>query len=84
MRRAFSPLWYIFFNTALRCCISFSVKGILKSAVTFCKKAASVSKVSQRKQIVASKSKDVEGQESEPQIEDLASIPPQLPDQVNL
>jgi hypothetical protein len=55
-------------------------KEAAKLAKKELKKAAAVSKISQKRQTVASKSKDVEGQESEPQIKDLANIPPQLPD----
>ena len=53
-----------------------SDKEAAKLAKKELKKAAPMSKISQRKQTVASKSRDVEGQESEPQIENLASIPP--------
>jgi DDE superfamily endonuclease len=51
-------------------------KEAAKLAKKELKKAAPVSKVSQKRQTVASKNRDIEGQESEPQIGDLASIPP--------
>jgi hypothetical protein len=51
-------------------------KEAAKLAKKELKKAAPVSKVSQKRQTVTSKSRNIEGQESEPQIGDLASIPP--------